>query len=314
MSDPAPKRPAAAWSKAPAQAVWQSNLPKCLKRGVAGKIAAYTREDGTLTRPMTVPFLVGEIYPGGRTLSKREVQRQLRALEDRRFLLFDPNAIVSRSRPREYTVNLGALVNESPTLPPFASRRSTTPRSKGDTKGDTNGDTKGDTKGDILPGLYTDPDPDPYVRTESTRSPEPIPSTGGTEDHSEQQRAKRAASPDVVKTGPGWHRFRDHAALDAELATLPIPGLFASPRQARKFGYRLIDARRSQLGTASIGGIPLATFDDWVAALQVTIEAAGIITSEAICRQAMADCIVERAQRDRSFDPDADRERRRGRK
>ncbi len=47
----------AQWSKAAAQAVWKSRLPKCLKLGVAGKIAAYTRDDGTLSRPLTVKFL-----------------------------------------------------------------------------------------------------------------------------------------------------------------------------------------------------------------------------------------------------------------
>ncbi len=313
MTDPAPKRPTAPWSKAPAQAVWQSKLPKCLQRGVAGKIAAHALEDGTLTKPMTVAFLFGagrngrkDAYPGGRTLTRREVQYQLRALERIGFLKFDPDAYVGRNHPRAYTVDFAALdtidLTDHTTFP-----RAGRWKRKGAPMGAPLGEPLGAPMGALLPGLYTDPDPDP------DQSSGLCPSPGGTGTTSEQQREKRAASPDVATTS-GWFQRRDHAALDADLATLPIPGLFASPRQARKFGYRLIDARRGQLHGGSIGGLPLATFDDWVAALQVTIEAAGIITAEAICRQAMADCIVERAQRDRSFDPDADRERRRGRK
>lgn len=122
--------------------MWKSRLPKCLKRGVAGKIAAQAQDDGTLDRPITVKWLWKEKYGKDRMrkLSKREVQRQLRVLERIGFLVVvDPKAIVSRSRPRVYRVNVDALANVDAT-PPFASRR---PSKKKNT-------TKSPAKGDIF--------------------------------------------------------------------------------------------------------------------------------------------------------------------
>jgi hypothetical protein len=152
---------------------------------------------------------------------------------------------------------------------------------------------------------YTDPDPEADPTQGSNE--------GGTSRDPEQRRHERVASPDVATEGPRL-RWTDRAAFDADVSTLPIPGMFASPRMARKLGYRIIDAHR---GDGPIGRTPLTVFDDWVAELQASIEREGSMTSEAQCRQTMADCIVQRTMRDRAWDAeaaDADRHRRRERR
>ena len=292
------------------QAVYKSRLPQCLKVGVAGKIAAYTRDDGTLTRPMTVKFLTEETYPGERTLTRREVQHQLRALERIGFLLFDERAYVGRNHPREYLVDVNALVRvdlTSATVYPRSDPQRKTERVRW-----RKGEPMGEPMGELFPGMYLDPDPVPGTPDLDAGL---FPSTGSSERNPEQRREEpRAAAQDGATNSGGWIRHQDHAAFEAEVATLPIPGFFASPKVARKFGYRIIDDHSRQIRDGAAGRIPLALFDDWVAALQASLEKEGIVTSEPQCRQAMADCIAQRAMRDRSWDAAADRDRRRDRR
>lgn len=165
---------------------------------------------------------------------------------------------------------------------------------------------RGGVKLDPDPCIDPSIDPDPgaaRLEDPGAARTDPIPSPEGPPRNPEQQHANaRAATRDLTTEGCGWTRWRDHAAFEADLATLPIPGMFASPPQARWFGYRIFDAN------------PGATYDEHAVLLKAAIEAKGIATSEALCRQAMADVWTARSQRDRAWDRAADRDRRRGRR
>jgi hypothetical protein len=149
----------------------------------------------------------------------------------------------------------------------------------------------------------TDPDPRATrVEDPAATCAEPMSSPECSPRHPEQRREHaRAASRDVATDDSGWCRQPDRATLDAYVATLPIPGMFASAKLARKVGYQIFDAN------------PGAIFDAHVTILQAALEAKGIATSERQCELAMADVYAERSMRDRAWDAAADRERRRGR-
>jgi len=118
----------------------------------------------------------------------------------------------------------------------------------------------------------------------------------------EQQRKNRAATPEVISV-VGWGiRSADRAAFDAELATLPIHGPFASPALARKVGYHVFDQQ------------PGAPFNDNVDRLMTALHQQDIATSVEQCRLAMADVYQQRSMRDRTWDRGADRDRRAGRR
>jgi hypothetical protein len=140
----------------------------------------------------------------------------------------------------------------------------------------------------------------------------------------EQQREKtRAATPEVsedpetadaldapaddvwdpIPTGsPGWFSKREPAAFEADLATLAMPGRFASPEYVRWHGYKVFDAQPDT-----------GLFDAHVDCLVKRLQAEGTATSEDQCRMAMADVYHARAPRDRAWDRTADHERRKGR-
>jgi hypothetical protein len=103
-SQPAPQRVA---FTPLTSAVWSSALPRCLKRGVAGCLAAWASPDGTYLSPPTVKRLAEHHYPGKRRLSERMVQYQLRELE--RLGVLVVVAPAAGRRPRVYRFDVAAL-------------------------------------------------------------------------------------------------------------------------------------------------------------------------------------------------------------
>jgi hypothetical protein len=102
---------------------------------------------------------------------------------------------------------------------------------------------------------------------------------------------------------PGWFSTRDPAAFEANLATLPIPGRFASPKLAQRLGYQIFDADPNP-----------ARFDQHADALLGKLRDQGIAASDEQCRMAMADVYAGRQMRDLAWDRTADHERRRARR
>jgi hypothetical protein len=116
------------------------------------------------------------------------------------------------------------------------------------------------------------------------------------------------AEPDSVwdpipPGSPGWFAPRDPASFNAQLATMPIPGRFASPGYARRKGYEIFDAAPDT-----------ELFDHHVDRLMSVLQGEGVATSEDQCRLTMADVYTERQMRDRTWDRTADHERRRARR
>lgn len=122
-----------------------------------------------------------------------------------------------------------------------------------------------------------------------------------TERDQEQRRTKRAVTPDVAFTGSGWRTWESREAFEAELATVVIPGPFASPPMAQKLGFSIFDR------------YPLEPFSVHVHRLEEMIRGQRINTTTEQCRQAMADVHRARAMRDRTYDAGLDRDYRAGR-
>jgi hypothetical protein len=247
---------------------------------------------------MTLDRLVAHVYPGGRTLSRRQVQRQARILERIGFLVWDAGAVVSRTRPREYLgIELAALVTiDRALLAPAA-------RPKRDTKGDTNHDTNHD----ISPGVDLEPELDPDDVPRSDR-PRPADDGTGIYDRIKSNTAPRVVAREVYRAPPppaGWGLSNtDPDAFEAEIAARPLPGLFATAPMARKLGYAIFDANRRA------GHAPPPFADEW-RQLEAALRRQGIHTCEDHCRRAMSHVYVQRSPADRASARQADHARRR---
>jgi len=129
-------------------AVWRSDLPDFLKRGVAGKLAALADDDGDFTH-LTVKYLVDSRYGRERRrLCRQTIKNQLRALERCGFLRILTNG-VGRGHARIYSLHPEALTTvqaDDPMLRPPHRRTGKgvegrilvlrRPSRKGDNKGD----------------------------------------------------------------------------------------------------------------------------------------------------------------------------------
>jgi hypothetical protein len=141
-------------------AVWRSDLPDFLKRGVAGKLAALADDDGDFTH-LTVKYLVDSRYGRERRrLCRQTIKNQLRALERCGFLRIITHG-VGRGHARIYSLHPEALTTvqaDDPMLRPPHRRTGKgvegrilvlrRPSRKGDNKGDNEPETP-----DISPDL-----------------------------------------------------------------------------------------------------------------------------------------------------------------
>jgi hypothetical protein len=142
-------------------AVWRSDLPDFLKRGVAGKLAALADDDGDFTH-LTVKYLVDSRYGRERRrLCRQTIKNQLRALERCGFLRILTNG-VGRGHARIYSLHPEALTTvqaDDPMLRPPHRRTGKGPEGrilvlrrptpKGDNKGDNAAETP-----EISPNLH----------------------------------------------------------------------------------------------------------------------------------------------------------------
>ena len=137
-------------------AVWRSDLPDFLKRGVAGKLAALADDDGDFLSYLSVNYLVTHCRYGRerrRRLCRQTVKNQLRALERCGFLRIVTNG-VGRGHTRTYSLHPEALSSvqaDDPMLRPPHRRTGKgvdgrilvlrRPNWKGDNKGDNTVET-----------------------------------------------------------------------------------------------------------------------------------------------------------------------------
>jgi len=89
--------------------------------------------------------------------------------------------------------------------------------------------------------------------------------------------------------------------MEADLASMPILGPFASPPLAQRLGYEIFDKHHER-----------EAFMTLVRRLERALNDQHIATSEEQCRQAMADVYRSRQMKDRAWDPGEDRDRRKG--
>lgn len=149
-------------------AVWRSDLPDFLKRGVAGKLAALADDDGDFTH-LTMNYLVNSRYGRERRrLCRQTIKNQVRALQRCGFLEIVSNG-VGRGHARIYTLHpeaLTAVQADDPMLRPPHRRAGKGPEGrilttrrpfqKGDNKGDN-----GDEMPEISPDLHENAQPPP---------------------------------------------------------------------------------------------------------------------------------------------------------
>src|SRR4051812_43658464 len=139
-------------------AVWRSDLPDFLKRGVAGKLAALADEDGEFTH-LTMNYLVTSRYGRDRRcLCRQTIKNQVRALERCGFLEIVSNG-VGRGHVRTYILHPEALTTVTagdPLLRPAHRRRGAgldgRILTKAPRKGDNSGPPEAETP-DISPNV-----------------------------------------------------------------------------------------------------------------------------------------------------------------
>lgn len=126
-------------------AVWASGVPRALKHGLLGKLAAWTTDDGTFTTPPTVVRLAQQTYRNryGRdyTLSKPHVKRQMQLAVALGVLVIVRES-AGRRHPRIYRFNRDALADHAVVAARLAAYQAR---------------TGGRNKGIIVPAIEADP-------------------------------------------------------------------------------------------------------------------------------------------------------------
>lgn len=290
--------------------IWDSALPQHLKQTLLAYAKHVNPTEGHVTRPSLerIGWLVGK--------SARAVSTDVKELETLGLLVPVGNRKGGATSPR-FLIDVSALPTRDPWVSPsrreqvdqpeFAEFRKTFPLDilgeKSTSPLDIRGEKPTSSLDDRGEKWSAGGDEAHFIRTVRTelRTYE-VPDQIDTEKEQEQQREKtRAATPEVVSV-VGWGIRGPGAAFEAELATLPIPGAFASPTLARWWGYHIFDEQ------------PDALFNDQVDRLMEKLHQLDVATSVQQCDQAMADVYQQRSMRDRTWDRAADRDRRAGRR
>src|SRR5262252_4519934 len=221
-------------------AVHRSCLPKALKYGVAGKLAALSRDDGTFDTPPTVHWLNLQRYRNGhgrtRHLTSRTIRFQLRQCEAIGLLILGRETHGRHQRRRIVRIDRTVLLDKLTILTLLSSwwaRRE-------NRKGWANKPERLVAK---TGKVVTDVDLTKNKYVDRIRDLGNFPEQADPYNLRAAAAHKRApAAPDIAEPGGWGYKCADREAMEVALATVPIHEQFASAAQTRFFGYRVFDA------------------------------------------------------------------------